>query len=212
MRFEDVAARLATLPDTLPPGPRDLIPLVIAGERPPRPPAWATPGRSRDAAVLVLLYPDAAGEALVLLTERPSGDLRHSGEISCPGGAVDHADGSIVAAALREAREEVGLDPGSAGLRVVGQLDPVDIPVSGFHVVPVLAVADRRPRLVGDAREVAAILEVPLAHFVPPAPVRVIEEDRGGWRLRYGAYEVAGHTVWGATARILGQLGAVLAA
>jgi hypothetical protein len=75
----------------------------------------------------------------------------------------------------------------------------------------VLAVADREPDLVPHDLEVAALLRVPVRRFLPDAPVELVEEDRDGWRLRYGAFPVAGYRVWGATGRVLAQLGAVLA-
>ena len=89
-------------------------------------------------------------------------------------------------------------------------VDVVDVPVSGFLLVPVIAVAQREPLLTPDAREVAAILRVPVRHFLPSAPIEIVEAERDGWRLRYGAFPVGEHRIWGATGRILGQLGAVL--
>lgn len=167
------------------------------------------PEPRRTAAALVLLYPDDSGETLVLLTERSAGEFRHSGEISFPGGVVDPSDASPIEAALREAREEVGLDLGRAGVEVVGVLDAVYIRVSGFVLVPVLAVAHRRPALHADPREVAAILEVPVRLFVPPAPIQPGSRERAGRSLRFGGYPLP-HLVWGATGRVLGQLGAIL--
>lgn len=207
MRYEEAARRLAPLPAVLPEPPVELAPHVVAtGRMIPR----DVPG-TRRAAVLVLVYPGPDGDAFVLLMERPAGDLRHAGEISFPGGAVEEEDGSFEAAALREAREEVGLDPDQAGVRVVGLLDAVDVRVSGFELVPVVCLAERRPELVADPREVAAIVEAPLAAFVAGAPIEIVDEVRSGWRLRYGSYAVGRHRVWGATARVLGQLGAILA-
>jgi len=151
------------------------------------------------------------GEAHVVLMERPSGDLRHAGQISLPGGAEDPGDDFPTGTALREAAEEVGLDAVAAGVEVVGALDVVDVRVSGFLMTPVVAVAERAPALVPDAREVAAILLAPLVAFLPDAPVEVVEAERDGYRLRYGAYPIQGRYVWGATARVMGQLGALLA-
>jgi 8-oxo-dGTP pyrophosphatase MutT (NUDIX family) len=146
----------------------------------------------------------------VLLTERVDRGGHHSGEVSFPGGAVEPEDRDLVGTALREAAEEVRLDPARAGLRVLGQLAPFWIPVSGFHVTPVLAIAERRPELQAAPAEVARIVEAPLDAFVPSAPIEVVERTVREWRLRYGGYRVDGLHVWGATARILGQLGAIV--
>ncbi len=209
MRFEDAVRRLERLPDPLPAPPAALQPFVLVGGR--AVPVEPT-GASRVAAVLVLLFPGPDGEAWTVLMERPAGDLRHAGEISFSGGAVEPDDPSIAAAAVREAREEVGIDEEQCGLRVIGELGPVDVRVSGFLLHPIVAVAQRRPHLEGDAREVSAVLEVPVAAFLSDETIEIVEEVRGGRRLRYGAYGVAGYRVWGATARVLGQLGAVLSA
>ena len=170
---------------------------------------------ARAAAVLVLVGPDGAGEARVVLIERTSYDGHHSGEIALPGGAAEAGDADLVATALREAGEEIGLDPAAVGIRVVGELEPFWIPVSNFRVTPILALADRLPGWAPDPREVKRVIDAPLSAFLPEAPILTVERDVREWRIRYGAYELAdlgdGPAVWGATARILGQLGALLA-
>jgi hypothetical protein len=90
-------------------------------------------------------------------------------------------------------------------------LETVDVRVSGFLMVPVLAVVRTEPMLVPDDREVAQLLRIPVRHFLPDATIEMVQEERDGWQLHYGAFPVEGHRVWGATARVLGQLGAVLA-
>ena len=102
------------------------------------------------------------------------------------------------------------LDADAAGVRVVGLLDRFWIPVSDFDVTPVVAVADRRPVLIASPDEVARIVEPPIARFLPGAPIEIVERTIRDWPLRYGAYDVDGLSVWGATARILSQLGAIL--
>jgi 8-oxo-dGTP pyrophosphatase MutT (NUDIX family) len=169
---------------------------------------------ARPAAVLVLVAPDAVGEARVVLIERTSYDGHHSGEIAFPGGAAEAGDATLAETAIREASEEIGLVPDEVGLRVIGALEPFWIPVSNFRVTPILAVADRLAPWTPDRREVKRVIDARLAAFLPDAPIQVIERDVREWRIRYGAYaleDVAdGPAVWGATARILGQLGALL--
>ena len=211
MQFADLAARLATLPVPLPAAAEALIPALI-GPAGGRPPAFPLENLAvQPAAVLVLLYPDDAGDARLILTERVTRDGHHSGEVSFPGGRAEPGDADLAATALREAIEEVALDPVAASVRVVGELDRFWIPISNYEVTPVLALAERRPDLVASPDEVASILEPLVAAFLPGAPVEIVEQTIRGWPLRYGAYRVDGLVVWGATARILSQLGAVLA-
>ena len=211
MRFDEAVRRLALLPEALPAPAAVLIPTIVGGIewRPPRTPPAGRAGRP--AAVLVLLFPDAAGATRVILTGRSSCDGHHSGEVSFPGGKSEPEDVDLVATALREAAEEVALDAAPAGLRVIGLLERFWIPVSDFEVTPVVAIASRRPDLVAAPAEVARIVEPPMARFMPDAPIEIVERTIGGWPLRYGAYAIDGLSVWGATARILSQLGAVLA-
>jgi 8-oxo-dGTP pyrophosphatase MutT (NUDIX family) len=212
VRFDLVLERLTPLPEVLPPPAEVLMPVIVGGLEGARPPRVPPPGRSgRPAAVLVLLYPDADGVARVVLTERATRDGHHSGEVSFPGGAAEPDDLDITATALREAAEEIALDADAAGLRVIGSLERFWIPVSDFDVTPVVAVATHRPVLTASPAEVARIVEPPVARFLPGAPVEIVERTIRDWPLRYGAYDLDGLSVWGATARILSQLGAVLA-
>jgi hypothetical protein len=95
-------------------------------------------------------------------------------------------------------------------LRVVGRLEDSWVPASDFVITPVVAVAARAPLLIADPSEVARILRPRLATFLQLGDVAVVERSTADRRIRYGHFEVDGLSVWGATARILGQLGALL--
>jgi len=207
MRIETAVERLTTFPVPLPAGPESLMPVFVDGRLRPR---FAPGPTARPAAVLVLLYPDAEGLARIVLTERVTYDGHHSGEVSFPGGKAEPGDANPAATAVREASEETGLDPDAAGVSVVGTLDPVFIPVSDFRIDPIVALAEREPILRANPSEVARILTPPVSAFLPDAEIEMVERTIGDWPLRYGGYRIEGLHVWGATARILGQLGAIL--
>ena len=157
-----------------------------------------------------MLYPDESGEACLVLTERSPGEHRHAGQISLPGGGIDDEDASIVAAALREAHEEIGLDPREPGCASRAFCRSWTFAYRAFMVHPVVAFADHVPALTADGYEVASIFSAPLATFLPGAAIEFVTADRDGYRLRYGGYQVGRHHVWGATAMMLGRFGAWL--
>lgn len=207
MRFADAVERLAVLPSPLPAGRSELMPVFTDSRLRPR----LTPsGTARPAAVLVLVVPDAAGDARIVLTERLSYDGHHSGEVSFPGGKAEPDDLDEAATALREAAEEVGLDAAASGVRVMGRLDEVFIPVSDFRITPIVAIAERTPSLEPNPAEVATILTPSVGAFLPGAHIEMVERTIRDWPIRYGGFRIEGLHVWGATARILGQLGAIL--
>jgi len=210
VRFDLVRERVAALPRELPAPPAILTPVRLDSAESFVP--HEVGRRGRPAAVLVLLFPDDEGQARVLLTARTRDLAAHAGEISFPGGSAEEGDADPIATALREAAEEVGLDPVACGLRIVGALEPFALTVSGFRIVPVVAVAERRPECRPDPGEVARVIEAPVEAFLPDAPVELEERAIRQRLIRYGVYPVVGERVWGATARMLGQLGAALVA
>lgn len=155
-------------------------------------------GSGRDSAVLIALC-ELADEPAVLLIERAADLRKHAGQVAFPGGAVDPDDADEVATALREAGEEVGLDP--ASVTVFAKLPAVFIPVTGFVVTPVLAWwHEPHPVEAVDPLEVAACAVVPVASLVDPAN-RFRVRHPSGW---FGpGFEVAGLFIWGFTAGLL---------
>ena len=177
---------------------------LVEGLEAPEPEAFASrqaaPGTGREAAVLVLLGdPQAPGGPDLLLIERASTLRKHAGQIAFPGGAVDPGE-SPQQAALREAYEEVRLDP--ATVRVLGELPAALIQVSAFRVHPIVGTAPAAP-LSPQPGEVAAVHRVPLAALADPA-------NRSSWRHSSGrtgpGFSVADLYVWGFTAYVTDAL------
>lgn len=166
------------------------------------------PGRVlRPAAVLVAVC-EGKGGASVLLTKRASGLKHHPGQIAFPGGKIDAGDGSPEAAALREAQEEVGLNP--ALVTLIGRL-PAHETVTGYTVTPVLGHIETCFDTRAEAGEVEEVFRVPLAHLAQPGNFRVERRMwRGQWR-RYYAVPYGPYYIWGATARMLRALAERLA-
>jgi 8-oxo-dGTP pyrophosphatase MutT (NUDIX family) len=164
-------------------------------------PEGFNPAGIRDAAGLLLVFP-VAGRPQIVLTLRAGTLGRHSGQVSLPGGVVEPGE-TFEQAALREAHEEVGLSIADA--RVIGPLTPLDIPISGFRLHPVVATIGRRPALRPADGEVERILEIPLDALWDRACLAPIERERDGRRLLVPAFHVAGHEIWGATAMVLAE-------
>jgi 8-oxo-dGTP pyrophosphatase MutT (NUDIX family) len=138
----------------------------------------------------------------VLLIERAHDMRSHAGQVAFPGGAVDPGDEDVVAAALREAAEETGLDP--VGVRVLGTLPALFLPPSGFVVTPVLGWWREPSRVsVVDPREVASVHRVPLAELLDPANRFQVRHPSG---YVGAAFEAAGLLVWGFTAGLLDRM------
>jgi len=154
----------------------------------------------RASAVLLLFGPDPDGVESLLLIERSHSMRSHPGQVALPGGATDPGDADATATALREAEEEVRLDP--AGTEVLGTLPPMFLPPSGFVVTTVVAWwAAPSPVAVGDPREVAQVILAPLSHLTDPA-VRHTVTHPSGYR---GPAFVLGDDLllWGFTAGVV---------
>lgn len=156
----------------------------------------------REAAVLVPLVERGAGLNL-LLTRRAARLRRHPGQVAFPGGQRDPGDASLLDAALREAREEIGLPAGQVAM--LGRLDRHET-VTGFAVTPFVGLIPAEFRPAPDRAEVAEVFEAPLGFVLDPANFQVHHRRwQGGWRSYY-AIPYGPYYIWGATARMLRTL------
>ncbi len=201
---DDLVARARSALDSVPPadvfepdrfpdrGDHDHAPML----------APADGSRHRRAAVLVPVVDRAEG-ATVLLTRRSAQLRDHSGQIAFPGGKIDPSDADAVAAALREAEEEIGLS--RRFVRPLGYLDPY-LSSTGFRILPVLGLVTPGFDLTVDPSEVDIAFEVPLGFLMDPGNHQRHSREWQGMTRHYLAMPFGEHYIWGVTAGILRNL------
>jgi len=192
----------AGAPEPGEPAPAWLRELAIAARTMEISPLLVPPATGGRPSAVLVLFGDGPGGPDLLFIQRSEGLRLHAGQPAFPGGAIDDGDGGPVGAALREAVEEVGLDPG--GVDVVGMLPEVFIPRTDFRVFPVLAWW-RRPSAVApvDAGEVAAVERVSVAELADPATRLLVRVPDG---RTTPAFRVRGMLIWGFTAALVDRL------
>lgn len=158
------------------------------------------------ASVLALLYPKASEWHMVFIKRTSHKHDRHSAQISFPGGKMEESDESYVANAVREANEEIGLEP--TKVQIIGELSSLQIPVSGFEVFPVLAYYETAPLFIPQISEVADIIELPLDVITNNSFKRNknIALENGVNLQNVPVFQHESTTIWGATAMILNEI------
>jgi 8-oxo-dGTP pyrophosphatase MutT (NUDIX family) len=159
----------------------------------------------RSAAVLITLVEgDYKHDGLqVILTKRASHLKHHPSQVSFPGGKVEPTDRNLIATALREAEEEIGLS--SDAVKVIGELLPYQT-ISGFKVTPIIAMINNKQRFQLDKNEVAEIFQVPLQHFFSTAKHHTINARFNGNPHNIHFMPYKHYNIWGATASMLKDL------
>jgi 8-oxo-dGTP pyrophosphatase MutT (NUDIX family) len=156
---------------------------------------------STDAAVLVPVYV-TDGDLHVVFTRRREDLRRHAGEVSFPGGRFDEGEADLLATALHEAHEEIGLPPDA--VRILGALQPTPTIATGFAVYPFVGLIEPGRTWALSAREVAEVIEFSIPQLRGGYGRRRLL--RRGLPIRTDTYQVGEHLIWGATARILSDL------
>lgn len=162
------------------------------------------PKNHRKGAVLLMLYPDEQGQAFFPLIKRPEYDGVHSGQIALPGGKMEPSDPDLIFTALREASEEVGVNPDE--VEILGQMTDLFITPSNFLVTPVIGLAYSKPDFIPEVKEVDRIILTTISHLSRPEfKKRKFLELGENFRLDTPYFEIEQEVVWGATAMILGE-------
>jgi 8-oxo-dGTP pyrophosphatase MutT (NUDIX family) len=156
---------------------------------------------------LILVYP-LLDVAYLVLTLRPTSMRRHAGQISLPGGGYEPGDGSLLTTSLRETHEELGIPPD--GIEVWGALDHSVITVSHYQIKPFVGFLPQRPEFVPNPAEVEEVLEVPLTLLTDATALREEVRELSNGPRTISFYAWGEHKIWGATARVLGQLARLL--
>ena len=175
---------------------------ALADLPPARPaPASELAPERRSSAVLVALF-EENGEARVILTKRPDSMPSHQGEIAFPGGKLEPGvDADLRATALREANEEIGLEP--AAVEIVAELDGIGTVASRFVIAPFVGILAGRPEVHADPREVVSVFDVALSELLAPGVHHAERWHTPMADIEVHFFDLADETVWGATARIL---------
>jgi 8-oxo-dGTP pyrophosphatase MutT (NUDIX family) len=160
------------------------------------------PDRVRAAVLVLFLF--RGGVPALVFGKKTEDVPHHKGQFSFPGGVVRSSDPSVVETALREAEEEVGLDPGA--VEVLGLFHDIPTTVTNFVITPVLALARGEPTFRPDGREIERVIEIPLAHLLDPTAFREEEWERGGARRSVLFVSYGEDVVWGTTGRILREV------
>lgn len=161
----------------------------------------------KKSAVMVVIFPEN-GALKSILIKRADYNGAHSGQISFPGGKMDHTDGDLLETAIRETHEETGIVVCKKD--ILGPLTPLTIPISNFMVMPYLCLLAQKPIYNNDSIEVNEIFEYWIDELLSDSAIQEVDIELNQLRLSVPAFILNSQVVWGATAMILNELRAIL--
>jgi len=161
------------------------------------------PSLARDSSVLILFY--QKGEKIFFpLIQRSNGDHKHSGQISLPGGKYELSDNNLIATAIRETEEELGLQADK--IHVIGTITGLYIPISNFQVQPIIGYYEDSPVFKPDSFEVEQVIEAEIQDLFKTDNKKQETIFKNGFKIEAPYYQVKEHKLWGATAMIVSEL------
>lgn len=163
--------------------------------------------KTKKSSIIILLYCKNSTWYTVLF-QRPVYDGMHSGQVCFPGGKMEKRDNSLMETAIREAREEIGVDP--ENIKIIGELTSLYIPVSDYLVQPYIGYLDRDPVFVPDPFEVQDIITVPVQILIDPEIRKKKTVKFHGQNIVIPYFSIEHHDVWGATAMIISEFTDIL--
>lgn len=166
--------------------------------------------KAKKSAVLILFYLDDNRDIMTILIQRPTYNGVHSGQIAFPGGKFEEYDADLIQTALRESREEVGIDP--ENVTVLGSLTELYIPPSQLTLLPVVGYQQGQPKIVTDPNEVAGVITISIKEILDPLSIQQKRVSVGSWSDMVPCFYIRGNVIWGATAMILNELKMILPA
>lgn len=160
-------------------------------------------GKYKESAVMILLYPDKNNVAHTVLFERKRSESVHSGQIGLPGGRFEEGDHNLMQTAIRETKEEVGVEVEAE--KIIGRMTVLEVPVSGFRVTPIIAYTEKVPNFTAEESEVERIIQVPLAELLSAEIAHTSFSTNGPMKVKAPYYPVGEEKIWGATSMILAE-------
>lgn len=160
-------------------------------------------GEYQESAVMILLYPDKNNEAHTVFFERKTSNSVHSGQISLPGGRYEESDKNLMQTAIRETKEEIGVEVEAA--KIIGRMTVLEVPVSGFKITPVIAYTEKVPTFIAEQAEVERIIPISIDDLLASNIQHASFPTIHNMKVKAPYYAIGNDQLWGATSMIIAE-------